>query len=195
MTGNGHWATWTKDSVEGKDKKKGKGKKDPKKKNQFAGLAKKLGAKVEEIKRPTHFDLAPFQKALKKFLNCNADERSKVRTLFHEKANIVRNCFKDVHGEISFKKVMDVHELAAALAEAGVNLDPAIAESLGSLLLCFGDIEHDKSWGDRLPPDTEEQRKAKYQLKILQEERQKAEDERKKKIATGLYKPPTEEEE
>lgn len=79
--------------------------------------------------------------------------------------------FKDVHGEISFKKVMDVHELAAALSEAGVNLDPMIAESLGSLLLCFGDIEHDKSWGDRQPPDTEEQRKAKYQLKILQEER------------------------
>jgi hypothetical protein len=35
MTGNGHWATWTKESVEGKDKKKGKGKKDTKKKNQF----------------------------------------------------------------------------------------------------------------------------------------------------------------
>jgi hypothetical protein len=135
------------------------------------------------------------QKALKKFLNCNAEERSKVRTLFNEKANIVRNVFKDAHGEISFKKVMDVHELAPALQEAGVNLDPMIAESLGSLLLCFGDIEHDKNWGDRLPPDTEEQRKAKYQLKVLQEERQKAEDERKKKIATGLYKQPTEEEE
>jgi hypothetical protein len=96
------------------------------------------------------------QKALKKFLNCNAEERSKVRTLFNEKANIVRNVFKDAHGEISFKKVMDVHELAPALQEAGVNLDPMIAESLGSLLLCFGDIEHDKNWGDRLPPDTEE---------------------------------------
>jgi len=33
LTGNGHWSTWTKESAEGKDKKKGKGKKDPKKKN------------------------------------------------------------------------------------------------------------------------------------------------------------------
>jgi hypothetical protein len=59
LTGNGHWATWTKESAEGKDKKKGKGKKDAKKKN-FSNLAKKLGKEVIEIKRPTHFDLAPF---------------------------------------------------------------------------------------------------------------------------------------
>jgi len=31
LTGNGHWSTWTKESAEGKDKKKGKGKKDQKK--------------------------------------------------------------------------------------------------------------------------------------------------------------------
>jgi hypothetical protein len=61
--------------------------------------------------------------------------------------------------------------------------------------LCFGDIEVDKDWGDRLPPDTEEQRKAKVLLKITLEERQKAVEERLKRAATGLYKPPTEEEE
>jgi hypothetical protein len=73
-----------------------------------------------------------------------------------DKATIVRNTFKDSYGEISFKKVMDVHELAPALSESGINLEPAIAESLGSLLLCFGDIEVNKDWGDRQPPDTEE---------------------------------------
>jgi hypothetical protein len=59
LNGNGHWATWTKESAEGKDKKKGKGKKDPKKKS-FSSIAKKLGVAKEEIKRPTHFDTAPF---------------------------------------------------------------------------------------------------------------------------------------
>jgi hypothetical protein len=39
-----------------------------------------------EEQRPTHFDLAPIQKALKKFYNCNAETRSLVRTTFNEKA-------------------------------------------------------------------------------------------------------------
>ena len=82
LAGNGHWSTWSKESAEGKDKKKGKGKKDGKKK--FQHIAKKLGVQKEELKRPTHFDLAPFIKALKKFLSCNAEERSRIRTLFHE---------------------------------------------------------------------------------------------------------------
>ena len=88
---------------------------------------------------------------------------------------------------------MDVHELSGYLAESGINFEPTISESLGGILLCFGDIEVDKDWGDRLPPDTEEQRKA--LLKITLEERQKAVEERLKRAATGLYKPPTEEEE
>ena len=58
LVGNGHWSTWSKESAEGKDKKKGKGKKDGKKK--FQHIAKKLGVQKEELKRPTHFDLAPF---------------------------------------------------------------------------------------------------------------------------------------
>lgn len=195
MLGHGHWALWTKESAEGKNTKNKKGKKEGKKKIALTNLQRKMGVLKEEVKRPTHFDLVPFQKALRRFLNCNAEERSKIRTLFAEKQTAVRNVFKDSHGEISFKKVMDVHELAGYLQEAGINLDPAISESLGSLLLCFGDIEVDKGYGDRQPPDTEEQRKAKVLLKITLEERAKAADERTKKASTGLYKPPTEEEE
>ena len=79
-----------------------------------------------------------------------------IRTLFAEKAAVVRNVFKDSHGEVSFKKVMDVHEFSGYLAEAGLQFEPAITESLGSLLLCFGDIEVDKNWGDRAPPETDD---------------------------------------
>jgi hypothetical protein len=47
--------------------------------------------------------------------------------------------------------------------------------------MCFGDIEVDRGWGDRLPLDTEEQRKAKVLLKITLEERQKITEEKLKK--------------
>lgn len=152
MAGNGHWATWTKENAEGKDKKKGKKKAAGKAKN----FKKLLGVQEESVKRPVHFDLGPLQKAFKKFMACSAEERSKIRALFAEKETAVRNVFKDSHGERSFKKVMDVHELNGALAEAGINIDPEVGNSLGSMLLCFGNIEVEKGWGDRLPPDTQE---------------------------------------
>lgn len=63
------------------------------------------------------------------------------------------------------------------------------------MLICFGDIEIDDGWGDRVPEDTEEQRKNKMLLKIELENKTKEQEERTKKASTGLYKPPTEEEE
>jgi hypothetical protein len=51
---------------------------------------------------------------------------------------------------------MDVHEFSGYLQEAGIQFEPIISESLGSLLLCFGDIEVDRNWGDRAPPETDE---------------------------------------
>lgn len=60
------------------------------------------------------------------------------------------------------------------------------------MLLCFGDIEVDRHWADRDPPDTEEQRRARVLLKITLEERKKAEDERKKKADAGIVKTMTE---
>lgn len=194
LEGRGHHNDWTKDANNSKDKKKGKGKKDTKKRS-FNSIAKKLGKEVAEDVRPQHFDLKPFNKALKKFLNCTAEERSKLRTLFLEKQTQVRNVFKDSHNEISFKKVMDVGELAQYLVEGGINLDVNIQESLGSLLLCFGDIEVEQGWGDRVPADTEEQRKNKILLQMEETAKVKEQEERTKKAATGLYKPPTEDEE
>jgi len=60
---------------------------------------------------------------LRKFLNNNAEERTKIRTLFLERQQQVRNVFKDSNGEVSFKKVMDVHEFARALVENSISLE------------------------------------------------------------------------
>lgn len=193
LQGIGHHSDWSPESAANK---KGKGKdKKSKKTKSFNSLAKRYGKGVQLEKRPTHFDLKPFLKALKLFLACNPEERSKLRTVAHEKAAAVRSVFKDKHNEVSFKKVMDIHELSKALEDAHVKIDNSIKECLGSLLLCFGDIEVDAGWGDRIPPDTNEQRIAKSFLAQELERRRQQEDERTKKAATGLYKPPTEEEE
>ena len=65
MKGNGHWATWTKESAEGKDKGKKKGKKDNKKKPNFSNLAKKWGAKPKRSKDLTTSIWPPSRKLSK----------------------------------------------------------------------------------------------------------------------------------
>lgn len=132
-----------------------------------------MGVQEEEKVRPTFFDLVPFQKALKKFMCCTPDVRSFVRCLFTEKSTPLRNVFKDKHGELSFKKVVDIHEFASMLVDNGIQIDGLLGESLGSMLMCFGDIEVDKHWGDRPPPETDEQKKAKANLNFKLEERKK----------------------
>jgi len=58
--------------------------------------------------------------------------------MFVEQSKAVRHVFLDSYKELSFKKVMDIHEFSGYLQEAGLPLDGIIAESLGSMLLCFG---------------------------------------------------------
>lgn len=174
INGKGHHTGWHK--AAGGDDKKGKAK-NKKAKKKMTGAAAKLAAKMgvqeEEKARPTFFDLVPFQKALKKFLCVTPDVRSFVRCLFTEKAEGVRKVFKDKHGELSFKKVVDVSEFATMLNESGITMDGLLGESLGAMLLCFGDIEVDKHWGDRPPPETDEQKKARANLNFKLEERKK----------------------
>ena len=39
---------------------------------------------------------------------------------------------------------------------------------MGSILLCFGEIEHELRYGERVPPETEEDKKERraYELKL-----------------------------
>jgi len=56
--------------------------------------------------------------------------------------------------------------MAAQLNGAALNLEQHQVEHLGAVLLCFGTIDHDRTWGERVPPETDEQRKAKLLLEM-----------------------------
>lgn len=72
INGNGHHLNWRDKSAE--EKKKKKGKKKAKAGGAAAKLAHKMGVgQKEEQVKPTHFDLAPFQKALRRFLACGPE--------------------------------------------------------------------------------------------------------------------------
>lgn len=127
-------------------------------------------------KKPTYFDLEPFKKALKSFITINAESRSNLRTLFTLNQEVLSNCFRDEHEENSFKRCIDIKELAPRLQAQGFSLDTQMAENLGAFLICFGDIELEEGYGERVPPETDDQRKAKMLLDMKRAERAKNAD-------------------
>ena len=82
---NGHFADWGKDSNDraAAAKKRALATKQKAKKVNaaVAKLQKERGLNKQEEtdKKPTHFDLAPFLKALRRFLACNGETRSRLR--------------------------------------------------------------------------------------------------------------------
>jgi hypothetical protein len=87
--------------------------------------------------------------------------------------------FLDQFKEQSFKKCVDIFELAGLLVAEGHELDSTLVENLGAMLLCFGEIEHDLHYGERIPPETEEEKRARYvaelRAKEIEEARKEAE--------------------
>ncbi len=73
--------------------------------------------------------------------------------------------------------------------------DQITLDSLGGMLLAFGDLEVERSWGDRNPPETEDQKRARMLLAIKLDERKKDSEEWKKRMTMAGAKPPTKEEE
>ena len=83
--------------------------------------------------------------------------------------------FVDQFEEPSFKRCVDLAEMSGKLTTAGLNLETYQVENLGGILQCFGEIDHDHTWGERVPPETDEQRKAKMLLEIKKQDKLKAE--------------------
>lgn len=170
MEGVGHFPTW------GREKKDDKGaaaRKRTAAKNQkqkkaggaaavLARMRKErgIGEKADEDVKPTHFDISVFLQSLKRFLACHGELRSHARKLLLRDMNRTMKVFLDDCGEQSFKKCVDVYELARRLADDGHEVETVLLENLGAILLCFGEIEHDLVYGERVPPETEEERRA-----------------------------------
>lgn len=195
MNGVGHFPMWGKENKDDKlaaQRKraaaaKGKGAKKPGGGAAAAKIkqlqkARGIGKEKEEDVKPTHFDITVFQKSLKRMVSCGGDVRSNMRKLLLRDINKTMKVFLDEHGEQSFKKCIDVHELASKLKdkEKGLDLDidPVLQENLGAILLCFGEIEHELKYGERIPEDTEDEKRqrvvAAMKLQELEEAKKEA---------------------
>ena len=91
--------------------------------------------------------------------------------------------FLDEFNEQSFKKCVDVFELAGRLVKEGYDLDPVLVINMGSILLCFGEIEHELKYGERVPDETEDERRQKQMAEKLKKD---AEEMRKAAEADGV---------
>lgn len=108
--------------------------------------------------------------------------RSGFRTSLINCEKNLKNCFKDEHGEISFKKVVDINELKYRFVENSVALNPEILDDVSSLLQCFGNIEYELCYGDRVPPETPDEEKARKNLENREDKLQKLLSEKEKDV-------------
>lgn len=147
IEGNGHFPDW---GMEKKDDKLAAArrralanKQKTKKTNAALQRIKKergLDVKQDNDIKPTHFDLAPFLKALRKFLTCNGELRSKLRVMLKSEMNLIKRIFVDEYGEMSYKKCVNIQEFGKLLNSKGIMLDPSVSENIGAIFICFGDI-------------------------------------------------------
>ena len=142
--------------------------------------------------KPTHFDLGPFFKAFKRFLTCNGETRSMLRTELKQDMTAVKKIFVDEYGELSFKKCVNIQEFAKKLSDKGINLDPKVADNISPILICFGDIEYELRSTYRMPEETEEEKRAAALKKMKEEEERKAAAEGEAKPKKGKGKPQAE---
>ena len=105
--------------------------------------ARGMETKNEDDIKPTHFDISVFLKSFKRFIACNGELRSQARKLLLKDINRTMSVFLDDYKEQSFKKCVDVYELASLLVAEGYEMDPILVENLGAMLMCFGEIEHE----------------------------------------------------
>lgn len=110
---------------------------------------KKLGRdkKDDSDVKPTHFDIKVFMKCFKRFVVCDGEQRSNARQLLLRDLNKSAKVFVDEHKELSYKKVIDVYELSHLLQKKGEYIDSTLLENLGSILMCFGQIEYELQYG------------------------------------------------
>jgi len=197
MSGVGHFPMWGKESKDDKlaaHRKRAAAAKGQKGAKKPAGTAKikalqkarGLAKEKEEEVKPTYFDISVFQKCFKRLIACGGEVRSHLRKLLLRDLNKTMKVFLDEHGEQSFKKCVDVFELAARLKDKenglDMELDPVLTENLGAILLCFGEIEHELRYAERVPEDTEEEKRQKA---VIQLRAQELEEARKEAAKTG----------
>jgi len=108
------------------------------------------------------------------FCKCNGKERSELRGILRGQEELLQNIFVDEYGEQSFKKCVDVMTLGKTLQEKNVQLTSIQQEFMGSMLICFGDVQYEIKGVWRLPEESEAEKREKLIAKMKEEAEKEA---------------------
>ena len=150
MEGNGHWADHLQKEAERKiqremyiknfNKDKKKKKKQSKKEN-------------DEPQKPAYFDFSPLTKAMRLFKDANLKVRTLLRNLVKENKNLIASFFVNEEGEPSETKCFDIMSLKKKLSDAKIPFPLDIADMIGPIFLCFGNLPYQKRIVLRVPEE------------------------------------------
>ncbi len=139
---------------------------------------------MQEKKKPEHFDLSPFLKSFKLFLQCDAETRSKLRIEMKQYASVLETIFVDHYGEPSFKKCIDVMTIERKFDDKGISFSPNVQGNIGRILRCFGEISFQLRKLTKMPEKDPKQiarEKAAAEALAKQEEEMKKDPKKNKK--------------
>lgn len=117
-------------------------------------------------------------------MRANAEKRTELRTTLASKENLLKDCFKDENNELSFKKIVDINELKMKFQEHQIPLSPETLDDLSAILLCFGCIDIEQCYGNRVPADTPEENKARVNLESREKKLEELRQAREKDLKT-----------
>ena len=200
MEGEGHFPDWgekMRQNKAAKDKKRSIAQrmKEKKQKTAVRKSTKKTSLKEDEEAKPTYFDLEPFLKAFKRFIAADGNARSLIRVQLGKLPKEAKSLFVDPEDhEPTFKKCLNIMGMGKKLNEKGYELPAGVADVIGPILICFGEIAYEfktvtkKAYELRDPEEDKDKDPlfAKFKGKRKKEEEERAE-EMKKDVIVNEY--------
>lgn len=148
MLGAGHWKNWVQDKL--REEREKKLRKPSQKKG---GKRSKKDDIREQYRKPSFFDLKPLKDAFEKFVEVNAEERTRFRNSIESNLKKVIMLFCNQNGEMIEERTVDLNELGNILREKGIEITDQIADNMAAFLKCFGEIEYQEEVIEYFPKE------------------------------------------
>jgi hypothetical protein len=144
LEGRGHWQMWAQRQIKSKlEEQRSKGLLG-KRRAKMVKKKRNDDGRANEIILPVGFDIEPFCKALKKFIEADQEVREKVVNFFLQNEKKLMELYCEKNGEMKLEKELEFESIIEGLEAGGFKLPEYIKVNLFSILVCFGSLKYRK---------------------------------------------------
>ena len=135
LEGGGHWEMWVRKQIERKlEEQRSKGLLG-KRRGKILKKKRHDEGRSNEIILPSGFDIEPFCRALKRFINADHEVRGKVASFFMQNEKKLLELFCEKNGEMVANKTLEFESIVEGLEAGSFKLPELIKTNLLSILI------------------------------------------------------------